>query len=354
MSNLSNAPFSPPVQPPLASYSNQQIPNFNQYTGPNSLASENSTTPVSGQIGGAGILVYPKDPPKYIMTFSIQQYNRASYNQIGQYVASGYPGIALPLPDAMHNLNESSWSEQDSGLIQLAAAGLEVAAGGAASILGKIPAVGQLQKSATGIPGLGGLVAAGSEVVGTGLQAFAGATPNQFQVMLFRGPKYKQHDFTWTLSPQNFQEADIIRMICLTVQNAMAPTIATLGGFGLGRALWGFPCVFRCRVYPNARWLYKFKPMVCTQWLVNYTPTGKSSFLRNVNGFQGDNPPESITIQAKFMEMEYWVAGNYSNTDDPDDVDLGALNTEVNLTTGVTANAAPILASAGGGNIPKL
>jgi hypothetical protein len=64
--------------------------------------------------------------------------------------------------------------------------------------------------------------------------------------------------------------------------------------------------------------MQKYKPAVCTQFTVHYTPTGKPSFYRNTNGVNGDNPPESMTIKAKFMEMEYWIAGNYTSDNDPD------------------------------------
>jgi hypothetical protein len=333
MSNLSNAPYQPPNQQPLDSYSVGTTPNFPSFQQTQGVQQEGQ--PVAAQMGN--MLVYPIDTPKYVMAFSIQQYNRSSLNRVGTFVASGYPGIVLPLPEQLSNLNESKWSEQDTGLMSLAAASIS----GLAS-LGPRGAQGAGTLNAF-VNQVGG---AAGKVVGEVGQAWLGATPNQFQVMLYRGPSYKQHSFTWQLSPQNFKEADIIRMMCLTFQNAMAPTIVTVGGSNVGQALWGFPQVFRIRLYPNSKWMYKFKPCVLTHFTVNYTPAGRPSFARNVNGQIGENPPEGITIQARFMEMEYWIAGNYTNYNDPEDTDVNIITQPIG---DYAPKAAPIIPSPNGG-----
>ena len=246
------------------------MPAFNSFSTSGGTAFEGQTS-VSAQIGHSqGILVYPNDAPKYVMTFSSQIYNRSTLQQVGTFMPSGYPGIVLPLPDQLINVNKSKWATEEAGILQVLEAGL--------GPVGKAASVGAAAQIGGGLPGRIG------STVATVVEAFEGATPNQFQVMLYRGPKYKQFQCTWNLSPQNFQEADIIRMICLTFQNAMAPTLVTVDGNTVGRALWGFPCVFRPRIYPNSKWMQKFKPCVCTNFTINYTPTGKHSFYRNTNG----------------------------------------------------------------------
>ena len=339
MSDLSNAPFQPALQQPLQSSSTQNLPNFNSFsTDQNAIAQEGAA--VTTQLGG-GVLAYPLDSPKYVMTFSVQQYKRSTLQTVGQYLPSGYPGIVLPLPEQLVNLSESKWDTDKAGIMNLAASGITGATGGITT---------------RGQGALAGIAGAAGGTIATVGEAFLGATPNQFQVMLYRGPTYKQHDFTWQLSPQNFQEADILRQIVVTFQNIMAPNLVSVAGVntipGLGQGLWGFPMIFRCRIYPNSKWLYKFKPMVCTNFAVNYTPTGKASFYRNVNGVVGENPPEAITIKAQFMEMEYWISGNYTSDNDPDSQEDP--NNDATEPLGSNVPAFPSTPSAGGGSTVTL
>lgn len=309
MGNLSNSPFDGVNQPVLSSQSQGALPNFDQFSVTGAVNNEGAS--VSQQIGGVRILAYPQDVPKYVMTFSVQQYNRSSLTAIGGFTSANMPGIVLPMPEDMVDLNSVKWQEEDAGVLGLAAAAVS-------SVVGVAGGRGAQGGGAVG-QAIEGFAGAAGNALAKNVQAFAGVTPNQFQVMLFHGPKYKRHSFKWQFSPQNFQEADVLRQVALVFKNAMSPSIVTVGGF---QALWGFPCVLRIRLYPNSKWMYKFKPCVIEDFVVNYTPAGRPSFYRNLGGTVGENAPEGLTFEMKVVEMEYWTLGQFGSTNDPDDMGI--------------------------------
>jgi hypothetical protein len=73
--------------------------------------------------------------------------------------------------------------------------------------------------------------------------------------------------------------------------------------------------------------MYKFKPCVCDNFTVNYAPGGRAAFYRNGTGTVGDNPPAQVQIVAHFIELEFWIEGNVTDSNNPDDVYNQAPNT---------------------------
>ena len=62
----------------------------------------------------------------------------------------------------------------------------------------------------------------------------------------------------------------------------------------------------------------------------NYAPNGAPAMLRNpgandpglrvTGGGQGaDNPPECVELTCNFLELEYWLTGDFHRTNDPED-----------------------------------
>ena len=277
--------------------------------------------------GPYSTLAYPLDTPKYIMTFSISKYDRTDLNTIGKFVDAGYPGIILPLPQQLQDVNHVNWHEVEvgtlpgtfiSGLGQMtkgegltgSLAALTAGAFGA-SFLANLGSVGSKY-----IPSPGQMVQGG--------EAMLGFSPNQFLTLLMRGPTYKRHKFNWELAPDNYEEANILNKIVTTFKNAMAPNVyAPIAGIPV---LWTFPKIFRIRLYPNSKFLYKFKPCICDYFIVDDAPAGRASFRRNGTGQQGDNPPAVVRIQANFIELEFWIEGQYGSgttsdpSNDPSDV----------------------------------
>jgi hypothetical protein len=323
MTDLSNAGFTAPPQQILPVYSSQNLP----------LVSSTAASQLN-QNGPGSMLVYPNDNSKYCITFSIQQYQRPSIvaggiqsiQQVGQFVPSGFPGIVMPFPTQLIDDNIGRWAETEGGVIQALQSALTFAGGVARPTGGG--GGGQGAQAVAGLTEAATRIAAGQY----------GVVPNQFVTMLYHGPTFKRFTIQWQLSPQNFKEADTLRMIDLCFKNAMSPWQAD---FGVQGALWAFPCIFRLRIYPNSKWLMKFKPMVLEHWQTNYTPTGQGSFHRNANGVEGDNPPEGINIEARFIELEYWQNGQFSSTNDPDDADRTPVQGTVFQSSGAVYDALP-------------
>ena len=61
--------------------------------------------------------------------------------------------------------------------------------------------------------------------------------------------------------------------------------------------------------------MYKFKPCVLEAFLVNYTPTSRAAFYKGQ-----ENAPEGMIFTMRFIELEYWLDGNVSDSNDPFDV----------------------------------
>ncbi len=156
---------------------------------------------------------------------------------------------------------------------------------------------------ATGSAAGAAVISGVSRVPGIGepIQALSGFAPNQFMTILFIGPEYKQYTFQWNVSARSPQESEQLRMIVNTFKKAMSPTIKYA-------VLWGYPCVFRIMFKPNNEQLYKFRPCILKRFQVNYTPLGRAGFYRGVGA------PEGMTIQATFLELEYWTQEKMSVT----------------------------------------
>lgn len=268
--------------------------------------------------GAAGTLSYPSDIPKYILTFTISEYTRDTLNEVGAFKsAPGYPGIVLPLPSEMHDLDSVNWAEIEAGVFTGQAISNLGLAGGL--VTGAV--TGALQGFGGGNAGgfVGGLVggattgALNNAAVALSLK---GVAPNQFVTLLMRGPQYKRHRFSWTLAPNNFKEADQLRQIIKTFRNGMAVGVKNVALLN-APVLWTYPKIFYLRFYPNSKFMYKFKPCVINNFAVDYAPAGKASFKRNGTGNIGDNAPAVLTMQMELIEIEYFTEGNYDDSNIP-------------------------------------
>lgn len=305
-SNLSTAPISVPLPQVTVTSSSAFGPRNN----PQDVVKNNATA--------GGSLIYPSDRPKYYMQFDIMNYSRESLNSIGTLspVSSGaYPDggtVVLPIAQTMRDVHQVYW---DDKFPVGTTAGALVDAGASA-----LRNQGDIKSALTGaikdIPEVGkaiGLAEAEKLVSGAagGAEAILGLAPNKFMTVLFIGPLYKRHNFVWLISPRSPGEAETIRKIDKTFHNAMSPN---LGAAGL---IWTFPKIFKIAIYPNTKYMYKFKPCVLESFEVNYTPGGRFAVYAD-NGL-GDNPPEGVIISMRFLELEYWLEGNYNDSADPFD-----------------------------------
>jgi hypothetical protein len=271
---------------------------------------------------GAERLVFPRDRPKYFMTLDMSEYESVS----GQNVKFNSKGtIVLPMPGQMIDGHEIRYSEEELGLLVGAGVNfLSKNVEGGTKDLGET--VDQVQQNiqaeaqAQSQSGVGAILTnigaglIGADKVSDAVFAFLGQSPNQFLTILLKGPAYKRYQLNWKLAPKDFEEAEIIRKILITLNNAMAPGV-TAGG-----TVFTFPRIFWLAYRPNHNYLYRFKPSVLYNMQVNYAPGGVPAFYHDdQNGAQpggaytgqGNNPPEAVEITAQFLELEFWLKGDF-------------------------------------------
>ena len=270
-------------------------------------------------------LQYPVDTPKYFMTFGVSDYTRQSITTIG--ALTPLATVVLPLPEQMIDTNHVEYGEAALGAFGAAVNAIEKTnkpvMKNVISSTQKIinsrdltDAMNNIQNAAQGAGITKGTVAAGlagavaneiaKRVPGlselTGVLGFA---PNEFFTVLLKGPVYKRHHFTWRFSARNPQESRNLRKIIQSLNNWKAP------GLAVGGALFTFPKIFQIAFMPNSSYLYKFKPCVLEDFVIDYAGSGQPTFFR-ADG-NGDNAPESIAFSMQFIELEYWITGDFMN-----------------------------------------
>lgn len=268
------------------------------------------------QMQQVALLQYPTDLPKYYMGFKIMSYSRNDLMSVAQ--TSTLNQICLPFPDQMVDTNQVAYDQvKFSATIGAAVnAGFPIAkqavnnaAGGNPALQGITPE--QSKKFTTGtLEGLGedalkGVF--GSD--GIGVQGAAGYSPNYFLTVVLSGPQYKRYSLSWTFAPRSPAESAALRQINRVFSDAQAP------GMTQNQTLFTFPRVFQNYFAPNPGFLYQFKPSVLINYSVNYTPGGMPSMKQN-NGdpiLNGWNAPTAMRVQADFLELEFWLRGDFGD-----------------------------------------
>lgn len=308
-------------------------------------------------------LTYPTDIPKYYMTFGVSDYTRESIMTVGKLTPEAT--VILPLPEQLVDTNHVEYGEAALGAFGAFVNAVENTSGArmksaisAAKTLTNATdlkdagskAVDIVSKS-TGVSVTdllsGGLAAMGNEASNISairnIEGVLGFSPNEFFTILMKGPVYKRHHFTWRFSPRNEKESKTLRLIIQNFNNWRAP------GLAAGGLLFSFPKIFQLAFEPNSSYLYKFKPCVLEDFVIDYAGSGMPAFFRQDSS--GSNAPESIAFSMQFIELEYWITGDYKNVSNDglvpnntgSDIDGpnrgGASNTTSNVVTGSTTTS---------------
>lgn len=138
----------------------------------------------------------------------------------------------------------------------------------------------------------------------TGLQAMTGLVPNRFEVVLLHGPQFKKHSFSWNFSPRSTEEAETLNLIIRKLNNYMSPGLTAAG------ALFTFPMIFTTEFVPNSDYIFKFKPSVLTNFDVMYNRPDE------IPAFHKDSKPTDIRMAMTFLELEYWLTGQFKGSRD--------------------------------------
>lgn len=255
------------------------------------------------------ILRYPLDVPKYYLSMGISAYrNRTSPLNIQRGMTEST--IIFPLPIEIASSQVVDYDVKALGSV----AGLAMGAGYAFKN-GEMPQaklsgtpeemnkkIGErLKNTATD-------VTSSLPLVGGTAAALTGVAPNQFQVVLLKGPTYKRLSYQWSFSPKSGKESEEVRKILVLLKNSQAPGMRT------GGLVYSFPRVFQLSFVPNPKYLYKHKPAVLERLTVDYTDSGAPSFFKADPDTDNLSAPTSIKVTATFLELEFWLAGDFTDS----------------------------------------
>ena len=262
--------------------------------------------------GQSNILRFPDDTPPYYLTLSVNQYSRQSWREVGTLTERGR--IILPLPREMidnHNIRYDIEPLGIAGSLGFDAIGALNA--GDASQLGSLATragVGLAETAAGQAVGAFGALGGASSNAGKGVLGAAGIAVNDFMTVMLKGPEYKRRDFIWRFSPRTASETSSLRRIIQYINNCMAPSITQ----NLGSAFFTWPRIWQ----PTFTWggdpqllsltTFRMKPSVITDFNVNYTPNGVFA------PFASTKAPSSVDIRISFLELEFWLSGQFNDT----------------------------------------
>lgn len=253
-----------------------------------------------------GSYQFPADRGKYYMTLGFHKYERSMSDLMSIAKLDITDTITLPIPQQMVDTHNVNYAQEELGAV--AGAATETVGNVGSALTGPGSVMTNLSQ------GTANMIAAGGNQFLQGLDAFFGSNisgiakaltglaPNQFLTVLLKGPQYKRHSFSWKMSPRNEIESESIRAIINLLNNSMAPGKSPLGGF------FTFPKVVTISFMPNSNVLYRFKPCVIENLTVNYAPSGAPAFYRKTEA------PDSIELKLDFMELEFWLSGDFTGT----------------------------------------
>ena len=229
----------------------------------------------------------------------------------GSAVAGEGGVVRLPLPANLSTDYNPTYSTPDLGM----AAGSvlkpfdraiygntdipgQAAAGGAAAGVG-LTALGALGLgTAAGQTAQAGLNSLGvtGDALGAALKVGGGIAQNPHKIVLFTGVDFRDHSFSWKLSPRNRRESDIIRRIIAMFTYYSHPS------FEAGGLFFKYPEFFEIK-FARDTYLFKMRPSVCTDIKVDYHPQAYAAYIRNADG-SGEPAPAEVSLTLTFKETE--------------------------------------------------
>jgi hypothetical protein len=144
------------------------------------------------------------------------------------------------------------------------------------------------------ITAAGGVV--GDAAVATALKVFGGIAVNPHKVVLFTGVGFRNHTFTWKLSPRNRNESNSIRLICEMFKFYSHPEYLAAGLF------FKYPEFFRIK-FRHPSYLFELEPSVCEDIRIDYHGQGFPAYIRDADG-SGIPAPAEVSISLTFKETE--------------------------------------------------
>lgn len=211
--------------------------------------------------------------------------------------------IRLPMPSQLSTDYNPEWSPKDLGVGMagqaLSAADRALYGSGdvtAAAAAGGAAMGAFYDKAKSGITtGLAAVGISGGDA-GAALKVGAGLAENPHKVLLFTGVNFREHKFSWRLSPRNRNESNQIQRIIEMFTYYAHPEY--IGG-GL---FFKYPEYFIIN-FRHPEYLFRIKPSVLKDIQVNYHSTGRPAYVRDADG-TGIPAPAEVELSLTFMETE--------------------------------------------------
>lgn len=177
---------------------------------------------------------------------------------------------------------------------------------------GELSAAGLLStfKAASGFFGRNALDSLGINGLSGAVDVTTGTAVNPHVALRFEGVNLKNHEFTWTLSPENESEAARIRDMIKFIRAKILPTYntsqdTTAGGSAISRALLDYPSlvdIFFTGL--DQSYLYYFKPAMVSNFKTNYSPNGLA--------FNRGGKPAVIQMSMSLTEARIHTSADHS------------------------------------------
>ena len=264
----------------------------------------------------------PNDPnagkPKFTHNFEDSN-TRLKNNQIIKYY------VELPAPQEINDSNSVTWGDDKLNALQLA--GLTVAqaaiSGGSDNAVELAQTAMAVLQRGISIPGLtqetqnaikasisgAAINALGANVsAGSILARSTGQILNSNLELLFQGVNLRTFPFTFTFSPRNSKEADVVKSIIKSLKASMAPKAGDYNGSAQGIFLKS-PDLFQLKYLHDGEdhpFLNTFKLCALTGMQVNYTNAGTYASY-------GDGTPVNIRMNLNFKEINPIYNEDYSS-----------------------------------------
>ena len=264
----------------------------------------------------------PNDPnagkPKFTHNFEDTN-TRLKSNQIIKYY------VELPAPQEINDSNSVTWGDDKLNALQLAGltvAQQAIAGGGDGAVEMAQSAMAILQRGIN-IPGLtqdtqnaikasisgAAINALGANVsAGSILSRSTGQILNSNLELLFQGVNLRTFPFTFTFSPRNSKEADVVKAIIKSLKASMSPKAGDYNGSAQGIFLKS-PDLFQLKYLHDGEdhpFLNSFKLCALTGMQENYTNAGTYASY-------GDGTPVNIRMNLNFKEINPIYHEDYSS-----------------------------------------
>ena len=241
-----------------------------------------------------GSLTFPLDLitdfNKYYMSLRFVKYTKRAISDRKRITNDGV--IHLPIPNQLNDTTSLSYPNVELGPLMgsfVEAAGSSTSTPLERATMGLEGAAAAASQLMTGLPG-------GNEILNAS-SAITGLAINPFTTVVFKGPQFKTHNFSWKFFPKSKQESDMLTKIVQTIKYHILPGLLTSSG-----VIFEYPEMVLINISPSEENLYKFKPCIVKSLNVNYAPSGGPSFFRNSLA-----APTGIELKMELQEIEYFT-----------------------------------------------